>query len=533
MKLQYLLIAVLVIATLGLCGCDSNPSASQVLNSAETTGSANLNIVLSPETVSSIRAATTAYRVKVILLIANPGNATTPFYKLIKEIDIDTTANSAAATFASLPAKPVVVQIMLNNASINGARMFHAATDLVANETKTVSPDFVGAGSRTDLIARVALEFFNNPTLMAGANDGMTQAIETITNGMTEFNRMLNTAVQSFNPTGLVALNHESVTTNIKIGETVKTAEELWSGATLWTTTPANMQLQNILRQGFGGFGLTHWAHSRDLDNAIMKINTSTMARASFCRNNGKLSHFIVLKDGSVVAAGFNQSKNAPVIFRWSGLTDASTYTTSGISDSNLQWFNYFSELGTDLSGYSVEAITSDFETQVYVILKKSDGSRVEYRLNLDTGARVLVPGSVEEGLQVVTAYYPELRAILEDNSMTEAQRVSKFMTYIADDFTRIDGTANQKSDLEAVTLDRFNRWTINQYKFNLISIKAVDSSTIEVETEMYIVVKSKTSALTATVDVQPNPKITWKRYSTGWKLYKGLPYTSNELNGI
>ncbi len=511
-------------------GCYSNPSAVETTNINETTGYANLNVVLSPETVGSIRAATTAYTVKIVVLVANPGNTTTPYYKLVKEIEINTTAGSAEASFGAVPAKPIVVQVVLNNASISGNRMFHAATDLKANETKTVTPVTAGSGSATDLIARVALEFFNNPTLMGGATDTLTQIIETAAATQTDFGTILNSAVQSVNPSGIVLLAKDTVPTSIKIGDTVKTAGEIFNGATVWTETPQNFLVRNIIRQGLNGASLVHWAHARENDSVVTKINTATFARSSFCRNFGALTHFVMLKDGSIIAAGFNNKKNAPVIFRWDGNSDASTYSDIGSSNTNLKWSNYFSELGTDLSGYSIETLITDYETLVYLILKKADNTRVEYRINLDTGVKVMVPGSVEEGLQLVTAYYPKLRAILENNNLPDTRRVSQFMAYIADDFTSIAGIANMKSDLESVTLRRFQKYRIIEYRLNLVNIKSLSGTSIEVETEMYIVVQNNTTNAKIYVEKTPNPKIIWKRYGTSWKIFSGLPYTAEEL---
>ncbi len=536
MKLSRLFIAILIVSALFNSGCANNPTGNDFANLPAPADSARLDVILAPETLSGIRASSTVYTVKVTILVANPRNSTTPYHKLVKEIDINTTAKSAAASFSGLPAKPVVVQIVINNASIAGARLFHGATDLAPGETRTLTPDWAGSGSKTDLIARVALEFFNNPSLMAVANDTLTATISGI-NGETDVSGLLSAAIAQIAPNGLVKLEKDSTNAStLKIGELSKTAAEILAGGILWSSSPEAMNVKGIIRQGLGGFGLVYWEHPTGKDSCLTRINTADGTRTAYCRNYGKLSHFILLKDGSLLVAGFNDAKSAPVIFRWNASGDASTFSSqgSGPSDSGLQWFNYFSEVAVNLSGYSIEAVITDYETNAFVILKDAAANRVEYRLNLNTGARVLVPGSVAEGLQIVTAYYPELRSIYADTSMTETQRVAKFMTYIADDFQRIDGTANQKSDLETVTLDRFNRWTIAQYKFDLLNINAIDSSTIEVETEMSILAESKTIAGSrVTVDVTPNPKIIWKLYGTSWKIFKGLPYTSAELNGI
>ncbi|MEW6709829.1 MAG: hypothetical protein AB1403_08425, partial [Candidatus Riflebacteria bacterium] len=74
MKLKHLPGLFLLAVLAWFTGCNSNPSAVETTNINEATGYANLNVVLSPETVSSIRAATTAYTVKIIVLVANPGS---------------------------------------------------------------------------------------------------------------------------------------------------------------------------------------------------------------------------------------------------------------------------------------------------------------------------------------------------------------------------------------------------------------------------------------------------------------------------
>ncbi len=532
MKKKFLVILFVLVTAAFFVGCFAdNPGGSEQIE-APVPSLAGLRVLLSPETVGNLRASATAFTVKVTVLVADPGNSNSPYFKLVKEVDINTIDSSAQVSFAAIPARSVIVQVTLNNASINGQRMFHAATDLKEAEIKTITPVFAGKGDQTDLVAQVAFEIFNNPILLSGSDGSLVEKIAAATSGLSDVNGILNAVIQVLSPSGLVVVAKDSQAAAIKAGSIVKTAEVFWSGAQLWTSSASAMELKNILRQGLEGYAITHWAHATEKDNAIARLNTQNAERSFFCRNPGKLEHFFVLKDGSVIAAGFNQEKNAPVIFRWQGTADASTYSTSGDSDKNLKWSNYFSDLGENLSGYSIEAAVSDYESLVYLIVKKPDNSRVEYRINLTSGARVLVPGSVEEGLVKVAAFYPELRDIYADNSLSETQRVARFMTYIADDFKRIDGTTDMKSDLEAVTLARFEKYRIVEYKFNLINIKEIDKGTIEVETEMFVKVQGRTSQITISTD-NLYPKIIWKRYGTTWKIYQGLPYTSTELNNI
>jgi hypothetical protein len=63
------------------------------------------------------------------------------------------------------------------------------------------------------------------------------------------------------------------------------------------------------------------------------------------------------------------------------------------------------------------------------------------------------------------------------------------------------------------------------------LGIKALDSSTIEATTEMFIKVQTK-STYPATLSTNTlNPKIVWKNYNGSWKIYQGLPYTASELD--
>jgi hypothetical protein len=532
----FLLITIFAVL---MTGCGSNPADSGAAgNSGIAAPTASLRVVLTPETISSLRAATTIYTVKVIVLVANPGNATTPYFKLTKEVDIS--GGSAETTFNGIEARPVVVQVLLNNASISGSRAFHGATDLQTGTTVTVTPDRVGAGSKTDLIARVALEFFNNPTMMAAlksderTGNDLIEVLETITSGMTEFDGMLNTAVQAYNFTGMTAFQKDLTPSNLVVGGVTRTAAQIWSGGELWTQYPEYMRVKNIIRQGFDGYGLVHWYYLGASDNAIARISTDGN-KVAYCRNYGAMNHFILLKDGSLLVAGFNDLKNAPVLFRWGTTGNASTYSTTGLTETGLSWSNYFTGLATDLSGYSIESISTDYESLIYVILKDGSGNRHEYRINLSTGAQVYVPGTPEDGKDKIIAYHAELQAILENNSLSDASRVSKFMTYIADDFKDIDGTPNTKSTLESTTLSRLERYIINSYTFSPGEVTIVDSSTIKVKTTMTISVTRKPGASgaveSAYINVIPAPELTWKRYGTEWKIYQGLPYKSSEIS--
>jgi hypothetical protein len=526
---------VLVILAGLVSGCALNPSSSGVdYNAAASVqaGLADVRVVLGSDALASLRAVTTIYTVKVVLLVANPGDATNPWFKLVKEVDIS--GSSAAASFSAVPARPVVVQVLLNNAAISGTRAFHGAKDLQSGVENVISPVAAGTGSTGDLIARVALEFFNNSSLMAAAGSNLVATVETAAATAGSFDELFSSVVSSINPGGLVVLAADSVPTTLKIGAISKTAAEIWAGSELWTTTPANMTVRNILRQGLNNYGLVHWAHARENDHAIARIATADGSKAAYCRNFGELKHFISLKDGSIIAAGYNNAKNAPVVFRWDTSTNASAFSASGISDSGLKWVNYLPEIAADMSGYSINSMVSDYDSIVYLILAAPDSSKVEYRLDLGTGQRVFVPGTALDGKQKVLAAHTELQSILENNSLSEESRTAKFISYVADDFKDIAGNPNKRGEVESTTLSRLQRYIINSYTFGPSAIEIVDGSTIKVTTTMQINVTRKpgtTGAVTAAdIRVIPEPEIIWKRYGTVWKIHQGLPYKSSEI---
>jgi hypothetical protein len=178
--------------------------------------------------------------------------------------------------------------------------------------------------------------------------------------------------------------------------------------------------------------------------------------------------------------------------------------------------------------------MVSDMENTMYLTLKNSaDNSTIDYRIDLRTGARVLVPGSLEDGITKITASYKAMQSVLENNTLSDSVRVSNFMTYIASDFKDIAGTPN-RAELESTTLSRLQRYTINSYSFTQSTLTVVDSSTITVKTPMVVDVVRKPGASgaisAAYIVVDPVPTITWKRYGTSWLIYQGLPYKSDEI---
>ena len=533
-------ILLLSIFTIFTIGCGSNPSGSNVVSSTGNVGSANLKINIAPENWAAIRAQVTGINfIEVRLQVANIGNSSNPVITFKKSVDIS--GSSATITFSALPAKPVLAQVILNNASISGARTLHAAGDLTSGQTTTLTAVPVGNGDATDLSARIMQTALNTPEIIGNvpADFNLVTSIKNSISGITDYNQALNAAVTGLGINGLIKL---AVGANLWIlegfdGATkkwTKTAEEIFTGASLLTATPSNMVVKRILKQGFGTNSLVFWHHGRDNISAISKVNPADGSRTAFVQNPGELSHFLVLPDNSVVAAGFNTKKNTPVIFKWAGTANGSTISNAG-AESNLAWYSYFDGIasyGTPAQ-FLINSMIYDQSETIYLILKETGTNKLaEYRVNIKDGKRIYVPGSVQEGLAKIAAANAAMETILQNNSLSEAQRVAEFMKYIADDFKNIDGTPNTKSTLESTTLSRLQRYTINSYSFTPGTMQIVDDNTIKVPTAMVIDVTRKPGAAGSVLDanIPVDATITWKRYGSEWKIYQGLPYLQSEI---
>lgn len=134
----------------------------------------------------------------------------------------------------------------------------------------------------------------------------------------------------------------------------------------------------------------------------------------------------------------------------------------------------------------------------------------------------------------IFNAYASMQTSLEEDITKTPAQRVALFMPYIAADFVSSSNVA-ASSSLEAATLSRLERYTINSYRFIPTAHENVDANTIRVTTYMYLDYVRKPgaegSSPRGTVIVNPSPVITWKNYGGTWKIQKGLPYLSSEIS--
>ncbi len=128
---------------------------------------------------------------------------------------------------------------------------------------------------------------------------------------------------------------------------------------------------------------------------------------------------------------------------------------------------------------------------------------------------------------------YAAMQTALQDNNKTVAERMALFSPNIADDFVDTAGNAGKKQDLIDLTSSRLERYTVNSYSFTPGSYKVVNADTIEVTTDMFIDVTRKPGAVGAVSAASiplPGQTVIWKKYGSDWKIYKGIPYKSDEI---
>ncbi len=534
----------IIISCMAYTGCAYNPASSNVTNIPieQNKRLASLRVILSPETAGNLRAAATSnYYVEAILAVGHPGSETNTYSTVRKVADISN--STATINFTSVPAGPALVKIQLTNGTINNERSFHAAVELQPGNNTTVTPVAVNSGSETDIKAKVMEYFINAPELMKAASNDLYSKIASASEGVSDYLSAVNNTVIAINPDGMIKLvaDTDRITLKGYNGDTEswsKTTADLFNDNSLWTSTPGSMQIKSILGQGIGGYSHIAFNHASENDNVIVKLATSNGSKLASVKNYGAINHYLVLADNSIIAAGYNNYKNAPVLFRWKGNANANTCSISS-ADSGLNWVTYFNDVASygTVANFNIESIVSDLDSTLHLKLTDTSNKIIEYRVNLNTGKRIYIPGSIEEaiytGVNKISSAYSDMQTILQNNNLTNSQRVAGFMAYIADDFKDIAGTPN-RNELESTMLSRLQRYTIDSYSFNKTKVQIVDSSTIKVTTPMTVGVTLK-PGMSGAVNgfngpVDPVPVFTWKLYGTTWKIHQGLPYKRSEV---
>ncbi|EKD82753.1 MAG: hypothetical protein ACD_39C01117G0002 [uncultured bacterium] len=135
-----------------------------------------------------------------------------------------------------------------------------------------------------------------------------------------------------------------------------------------------------------------------------------------------------------------------------------------------------------------------------------------------------------------IAASYNTMQTNMLDNTGDTTVRVNAFMAHVSNEFKNIAGAA-KFNDLRTVTLSRLDRYSFNSYSMTPISHTVVDDNTVNVVTTILVNVALKPgeagNAPENTDIYLENISITWKNEAGTWRLYQGLPYTSDEYWGL
>lgn len=136
-----------------------------------------------------------------------------------------------------------------------------------------------------------------------------------------------------------------------------------------------------------------------------------------------------------------------------------------------------------------------------------------------------------------ISAAYVTMVTDMTDNTADPVARVNSFMANISSEFKNIAGTGDKYNDLKTVTQSRLERYNFNKYALTPTSHTVIDANTVKVTTTMLVNVAlkdGKTGNAPQNTDIYLNDvSITWVNDAGTWKIYQGLPYTSDEYWGL
>lgn len=348
----------------------------------------------------SIRPQTThGAKVTIRLILANPGNYTKTSTTIQKVLPVDA-SGTAEASFFAIPEKPVVGQLRIDNGSLGGYVDFHGAMDLKPGENVLeIAPQ--GSGLPQDLVAHVVETALQSSDLMVNAPANLVTTAQNAVQFIHQtsnnpFIDAVNRFIEEIRPPSYhyFAMD-ENRTTLLAFQDGIqrwkKSTADLWSASELWSTDLSQMQIHRILRQGLDGYGYVGWKHATLSPFGITRVRTASGTRDGFCRNPGPCNQAIVLSNGSIIVGGTHDDKRCPVLFRWNGIGEATTFSNAGGAESGLVWVRYFDEMSATakVPHPAVESIQFDGQRTLFVSVRdpRTDPANLRFfRVDIDSG---------------------------------------------------------------------------------------------------------------------------------------------------
>jgi len=387
-------------------GCDffkNSPSGPSIVNSlADSSAVASVRFELvvphkgDGTPLASIRGASNT-SVTFRLVIARPGDTTRTKDVLVKSVAVGDDG-SATVTFSNVPERPCVGQLSISNGNYQGYKDFHGALDLKEGEN-TIELAPAGSKLPQDILAHTAIVAFDSTELMQTANNALIQTINNSIIGIDAtkddvYTTSVNKAIEVLRPSTVTyfAISDDKKSlmgyaNGVKNWE--NTTSDYFQSVDLWATNISDMYIKEIIRQNLGGVGYVAWKHNTLSPFAIGAITSSGSLQA-FVKNPGVCEQILALSDGSVVIGGANDDKGCPVLFRWSGKENGSTWSNSGGAESGLIWYYYFTEQTFSGSGDrpTVKGLQFDgVDTLIVTVDNVEDNSVRTYRISLSSGS--------------------------------------------------------------------------------------------------------------------------------------------------
>lgn len=370
---------------------------------------------------------------------------------------------SAVLTMDHLGVLPSVAQVHINGGTISGLGDFHGGQDLVSGGNDVVvNPN--GSQLKQDVVSSVMENLLTVPDTLrnAPANlvDDIKNTVDSVDRTSTMVNeKALNKYAEHLNPAGLVRLTTASDQTTLQgfTGQTQSWSQpntSFWQNGDLWSAAPSRVLFVNVLRHGIGGFGLVSCANTTAFQFAVARIDTSTGARAAFCRNRGQCVATQILSDNSIVIGGVSQDRNCPVVFRWAGTTGVANTTSDVESAQGLVWERFLDDFtgSSQDARPSIVSIQADSATGILLCAARDANQQTKYyRIDSSTGTVVGTPLAAASN-QVPTvsltqpsanvSYAPDAIVNITATANDSDGRVTQVAFYANDKAIGIDTTA-------------------------------------------------------------------------------------------
>lgn len=150
-------------------------------------------------------------------------------------------------------------------------------------------------------------------------------------------------------------------------------------------------------------------------------------------------------------------------------------------------------------------------------------------RINFDD---IVASDTFPKQCKTISREMDEMSSVFADNKKSASEKTELLSKYISDNFTR-DGK-KCKSELVNTMSSRFNRYTVKEWKFKVISHDSPEAENDSIKTVCAIKLNlEKKPGAEGSVNkfdnVLTDREIYWVKEGDDWKIQRGLPYLQSE----